>query len=156
MFNTMPVMVSTYGRLGLLHCGAVQADLRMDSGAETQDAVHGMVVTNHQQVVRPRSQLVNQLHGVQKSRARRTRPKDPTRLIGDNLIHCRMMSRNVRHSAFADDRDMSLGVLQPEIGKEGRQQDKIAKVGQTDGQDALRFTTIEFPRVNTEDSVRCP
>src|SRR5208337_661600 len=47
MFDSMPARVSTYGRFGLLHCAAVQADLRMDSGAETQDAVHGMVVANH-------------------------------------------------------------------------------------------------------------
>jgi hypothetical protein len=128
---------SGFGLRGLLR---VQADLRMDSSAETQDAVHGMVETNHQQVVRPRSQLANQLHGVQKSRARRTRPKDPTRLIGDDLINCGMISRNVSNDALTHDRDLSLGIPQPEIGKERSQQDKIAEVREANAENGRGLT----------------
>jgi hypothetical protein len=53
-----------------------------------------------------------------------------------------MISGNVRHSAFADDRDMSLGVPQPEIGEERGQQDKIAEVRQADAQDSAGLVTI--------------
>jgi hypothetical protein len=128
----------------------------MDSGAETQDAVHRVVVANHEQVVWPRSQLANQLDGVQDARARRFRTQRPSRLIGDDLINCRMISRNVRDSALTNDSDMSLGVPQLEIGKEWGQQDKIAEVRQADGQDTVGFTAIQFPAANAGDSARRP
>jgi hypothetical protein len=47
MLDPVAEMGTFNGGFGLRGLRRVQADLRMDSGAETQDAVHGMVVADY-------------------------------------------------------------------------------------------------------------
>jgi hypothetical protein len=54
-----------------------------------------------------------------------------------------MISRNVSNDAFTHDRDLSLGIPQPEIGKERSQQDKIAKVREANAEDGRGLSAGE-------------